>query len=119
MEKKVKMMGNIMGVLIVISVLSSMVIKGAYLLAGVVAAAVIAFGLALRKVKHPEPDEREVQLSLLACYGAFGITVCFTAIMQAVSPEGARFYGNVQNVLVVSLLVFMALLRGRMTVNGK
>ncbi|HBE88724.1 MAG TPA: hypothetical protein DDW67_06245 [Elusimicrobia bacterium] len=119
MEKKVKTMRNIMSVLIVLSVMSTFIIKGAYMIAGVVAVAVIAFALAVRKVAHPEPDEREVHLSLLACYGAFGITVCFTAVMQALSPEGARFYQNVQSVLVVSLVVFMGLLRGRITVNGK
>jgi drug/metabolite transporter (DMT)-like permease len=119
MEKKVKLMGNVMGVLIVISVIASFAIKGAYLAAGLIAIAIAVFVMAARKASYQEPDERDIQLSLLACYGAFGVSICFTAVMQAVSPEGARFYQNVQSVMVVSLLVFMAIFRGRTVINGK
>ncbi|MDD2805486.1 MAG: hypothetical protein PHV33_08025 [Elusimicrobiales bacterium] len=110
MEKKIAVMQRIMGGLIVILVFSSMLLKGAYLLAGFVAVVMAAVLFASRKAEH-KADERDIQIHLLACYGSLMVTLCFTFVMQHVNAVGSLAYSNVQSVLMLSLVFFIGIFK--------
>lgn len=110
MERKIAIMQRVMGGLIVILVLSSMLLKGAYLLAGFVALVIAAMLYAGRKGEH-KADERDIQVHLLACYGSLMVTLCFTFVMQHIGAAGSLAYSNVQTVLVLSLVFFIGIFK--------
>jgi lysylphosphatidylglycerol synthetase-like protein (DUF2156 family) len=110
MEKKIAVIQRVMGGLIVLLVLSDMLMKGAYLLAVVLALIVAAALFARRKIEY-KADERDIQIHLLACYGSLMATLCFTFIMQRFGAAGSLAYSNVQSVLVLSLVFFVAIFR--------
>ncbi|HAN04233.1 MAG TPA: hypothetical protein DCW72_10570 [Elusimicrobia bacterium] len=110
MEKKIAVMQRVMGGLIILLVLSDMLMKGAYLLAGFVALVIAVVLFARRKAEY-KADERDIQIHLLACYGSLMATLCFTFIMQRFGAAGSLAYGNVQTVLVLSLVFFVGIFR--------
>lgn len=111
MEKKIRIMRRVLAVVVWAALIVSAGIKGEYsIIIGIAIGSLI--GLSIRK--KAEPDERDVQMDLLASYGALSAIFALVFVMLAVekgNPPALQAYRTILYAGAIFWALFTVLLK--------
>jgi len=118
MENRMKKLHKLMSLMLVVSALLWGVLN-AILSYGIISwmslLMLLLIAVILISGRKRAPDERELQISFTATYGAFTVTICFIFVAQIVqfimSGSVSPIYGYILGVLLISEWLFNMVLR--------